>query len=296
MTLIVACRASDDDKHYKDVNTLMFHKGKLYSASDDGKIKVWTTDLIKLAEIQGHTLPVYGLTASDDTLYSSSSDGTIKLYDLNTLQEKQQLTKNENVEHWRVRSVNGHLYVGDNEGNVSVYKNNKFFGLVNVAEPVKDLQVIEPYVLVVQDTDLVVTEVKLNGEKLQWSNDSNIPGRAPVTLIGSKYFALIDRDGKEILLHSTDRHSGFPQLAKIVHGSDNNMLINALSGVEWGEDKFLFSGGWDKVLRKWKIMNQSLSDEGSVNVDLVINAIAAGDTDQIYVGGSDGHIVRVDVR
>lgn len=40
MPLKVACRASDTDKHEWDVTFLLFHKGKLYSASDDGKIKV----------------------------------------------------------------------------------------------------------------------------------------------------------------------------------------------------------------------------------------------------------------
>ncbi|XP_030755771.1 myosin heavy chain kinase D-like [Sitophilus oryzae] len=296
MPLTVACRAGDADKHDKDVNALLFHKGKLYSAGDDGKIKLWSLDLLKQAEVQGHVAPVYSLAASDDTLYSSSSDGSIKLYDLNTLQLKQELTKNENVEYWRVRYFNGHLFVGDNEGNVSVYKNNAFYGLVNVAEPVKDLQVVEPYVLTVQDTDLVITEVKLDGEKLQWNQDSNIPGRAPVTLIGSGYIALIARDGKEILLHSADKQTGFKELTKIVHGSKDDRIINALAGVQWGNKLELFSGGWDKILRKWNVQNQSLADGGSVDVDIVINSIATGDQDQIYAAGADGHIVRVDVR
>lgn len=44
-----------------------------------------------------------------------------------------------------------------------VFKNNQLYGTVNVAEPVKDLQILEPYVFTVQDSDLVVTEFKLNG-------------------------------------------------------------------------------------------------------------------------------------
>lgn len=40
MSLRIDCRADDPDKHEFDVNHLLFHKGKLYSAADDGKIKV----------------------------------------------------------------------------------------------------------------------------------------------------------------------------------------------------------------------------------------------------------------
>ncbi|XP_050304051.1 uncharacterized protein LOC126741602 [Anthonomus grandis grandis] len=294
MTLTISCRATDADKHDKDVSELLYHKGKLYSGGDDGKIKVWSADLVKEAEIQAHILPVFSLAASEDTLYSCSSDGSVKCFDLNTLKEKTALKENEKVEYWRVRYTNGNLYVGDNEGNVSVYKNNQFYGFVNVAEPIKDMQVLEPYVLTVQDSDLVITEFKLGGESIQWATDSNIPGRGPIALIGSKLFALIDRDGKEILLHSTNKHAEFKQLAKIVHGSADDRIINALCGIQWGEQKFLFSGGWDKVLKKWKVINdQGLSDEGSVEVDLVINSIAAGDDNQVYAAGSDGHIVRV---
>lgn len=296
MPLDVACRASDADKHNKDVTALLFHKGKLYSGSDDGQIKVWTADLIKEGEVQAHGTPVYGLAASDDSIYSCSSDGSIKAFELNTLNEKQALRKGENTEYLKIRYTNGHLYVGDNECNVHLFKNNQLFGTVNVAEPVKDLQILEPYVLTVQDTDLVVTEFKLDGEKIQWAQDISIPGRAPITLIGKSFIALIDRDGKEILLHNTDRHSGFKLIAKIVHGSENDRIINALEGVEWNGNQLLLSGGWDKIVKLWKVTDQGLAQISNVNVDLVINAIASGEPNSAYAGGTDGHIVRVDTN
>lgn len=40
MPLRIDCKADDSDKHEFDVNHILFHKGKLYSAADDGKIKV----------------------------------------------------------------------------------------------------------------------------------------------------------------------------------------------------------------------------------------------------------------
>lgn len=40
MPLQIRALASDADKHSYDVNSLLYHEGKLYSAADEGKIKV----------------------------------------------------------------------------------------------------------------------------------------------------------------------------------------------------------------------------------------------------------------
>lgn len=38
----VSTRANDGDKHILDITSLLYHHNKLYSAADDGKIKVRT--------------------------------------------------------------------------------------------------------------------------------------------------------------------------------------------------------------------------------------------------------------
>lgn len=40
MPFQIRTRADDGDKHIYDVNCMIYHKGKLYSGADDGKIKV----------------------------------------------------------------------------------------------------------------------------------------------------------------------------------------------------------------------------------------------------------------
>lgn len=72
------------------------------------------------------------------------------------------------------------------------------------------------------------------------------------------------------------------------------MIINALSGTVW-EKEHMFSGGWDKLLKQWIISNNYPTNVASVNVDIVINAIVCGRRNQIFVGGADGHVLRVDV-
>lgn len=68
-----------------------------------------------------------------------------------------------------------------------------------------------------------------------------------------------------------------------------------MAGVKWNDQEQFFSGGWDKLLKRWTIKNNCPTNEGSVDVDVVINAIVCGENGQIYVGGADGHLVRVDV-
>lgn len=72
-------------------------------------------------------------------------------------------------------------------------------------------------------------------------------------------------------------------------------LINALAGANWNKKDVVFSGGWDKQLKKWIIEGNSAKLFGSCETDIVINAITTGEKGEIYVGGSDGHIVRLQV-
>ncbi|XP_060525856.1 uncharacterized protein LOC132701724 [Cylas formicarius] len=293
MTLTVACRATDQDKHRNDVNSLLFHKGKLYSGGDDGLVKVWSDDLVKQQEVQAHASSVYSLAASEDSLYSCSNDGTVKQWDLNTLAPKGTLIDEKQKEFYKLVYAIGRLFVADNEGNVNVYKDNKYQGQVDVAENVKDLVVSGHFIFTVKDLDLIVAEIKLDGDSVQYGYKAEFMGRAPVTLIGDKLLAFVAREGKEILLHQNSEAAKFGQAARIAHGSE--LIINALAGAQWGNEEVLFSGGWDKLVRKWKIRNGSPSDEGSANVDIVVNSLATGSAGSVYAGGSDGHLVRVDV-
>ncbi|CAG9766836.1 unnamed protein product [Ceutorhynchus assimilis] len=293
MSLKISCKASDNDKHEWDITFLLYHKGKLYSAADDGKIKVWSQDLKKLAEIEAHPCSVFCLAANDETLFSCSNDGTIKLWELDTLKEKETLVKSSDTEYWRVAYSDGCLFSGDDKGDISIYKSNKLYGQVNIAEPIKDLAVYKGFVFTVKDLDLVVTEIKSAGEKIQFETKTSFMGRAPVTLIGENLFAFATREGKEIQLHENNVQSRFKQVARITHGSD--MIINALEGVIWNNQEQFFSGGWDKLLKRWIIKNNGPNNEGTLDVGLVIISLAGGEQNQMYVGCADGHIVRVDI-
>lgn len=75
------------------------------------------------------------------------------------------------------------------------------------------------------------------------------------------------------------------------------MIINALCEVKKNDNNtYLCSGGWDKIAKIWKI-NSDLSNtpNDSCQVSIVINALTAGSKNQIFAGGSDGHIIRIDM-
>ncbi|XP_023013231.1 uncharacterized protein [Leptinotarsa decemlineata] len=294
MPLRVGCRADDADKHEFDINFLLYHKGILYSAGDDGKVMAWAPDLKKLAEVQSNQCSVFCLAASDDTLYSCSNEGTIKSFELKTLKEKEVITKDDQAEYWRVSYSDGCLYSGDHEGYIKVWKDGKFYGSLNIAEPIKDMAVFKNLIFTVKDLDLVITDMKLEGEKLRYGTKNNFMGRAPVTTIGEKYFSFVSREGMDIILHENNSDSHFKALSKTQNAHEK--IINALAGASWDNKDIIFSGGWDKQLKKWTIVDNNLKEGGSCDVEIVINAIAIGDKGELYVGGADGHIVRIEVE
>lgn len=62
-----------------------------------------------------------------------------------------------------------------------------------------------------------------------------------------------------------------------------------------GSNVLVYSGGWDRLVKQWKLENGSLTPVDKVSVDIVVNAIVNGEKGELYAAGSDGHIVRVDV-
>ncbi|XP_044257819.1 uncharacterized protein LOC123006936 [Tribolium madens] len=293
MPLHVATRADDADKHEFDVNQLIYHKGKLYSAGDDGKIKMWAPDLKFLKEVQAHPCSIFSITIDDNAIYSCSNDGTVKSWELETLGEKKVFLEDKEVEFWKVKYDKGVLYIGDDQGNVRMYKNSeKFYGSINVAIPVKDLAIKDNLMFASKDNDVIVTDLNLQGEKPQFGIKATIMGRGPLALVDNKAI-FMSRDGKDIIVNQIDEQQHFREIAKVAKAHD--MIINGATAVNWDGNLWLFTAGWDKVVKQWKVANDSLKADGSCNIDFIVNTMVYGDKDQIYAAGGDGHIARLDL-
>lgn len=74
------------------------------------------------------------------------------------------------------------------------------------------------------------------------------------------------------------------------------MIINALVAVPSSPGVLVYTGGWDKWVKQWKLEKDRLTPINKTNVDIVVNTLANGEKGELYAGGSDGHIVRVDVQ
>lgn len=100
---------------------------------------MWEEDLTFLAQVQAHATSVYSITASQDTLYSCSNDGTVKAWELDTLKPKGTIDTIQD-EFWKVKYHNGLLYVGDDQGDVSILLNFRRMSEFNPNIAVEGLQ------------------------------------------------------------------------------------------------------------------------------------------------------------
>ncbi|XP_018579199.1 uncharacterized protein LOC108917198 [Anoplophora glabripennis] len=300
--LHIGNKASDDEKHNMDVNVVLYHKGKIYTGGDDGKIKVWNTDVKKVAEVTAHPCSVFSLAGSDDYLYSCSNEGTIKTFDLNTLKEISTVVKDEKTEYWKLFYADGFLYSGDNLGNIVVWKHGKELGETNILEPIKDLAVSGKFLFTVKDSDMVVTELHLDNVRLDEEHKRQIQfgtravhmGRYPVALIGKKYAACADRDGKEIVIIENNEKTNFKQFTKIEGAHE--MLVNAIAGCDYKGQTLLFSGGWDKKLKKFRFDEDIVKLDCTSEVGFVVNSIAIGGSGEIYAAGGEGNLLRIEIE
>lgn len=77
------------------------------------------------------------------------------------------------------------------------------------------------------------------------------------------------------------------------------MIINSLVGMDSEEGLYLYSGGWDKFVKAWKLEHSKgilkLVEKEKINVDFVVNVLANGDEGELYAAGGNGYIVRIDV-
>ncbi|KRT80061.1 WD40 domain-containing protein [Oryctes borbonicus] len=289
MAFHVRTRADAADKHISDVNALVYYKGKLYSGADDGKIIVWEEDLKKVTEVNAHPTTVYSLAADGDTLYSCSNDGTIKAWNLNDLAAKETIFQVEQGEIYKIYVKNRLLYSSDEQGVVRIHEGKTLKGTYNLLEPLKDILVDNNVLFTVRDLDVVVTALK---EHNNFQLTKTLEGRAPMCMAGN-YLCFSSRGGKDILIHENSESSSYKLVTE--YKDAHEMIINALVGVKSGNDTLLYSAGWDKIVKQWKIENGTCKPVNSCDADMVVNVLTYGEKGEVYAGGSDGHIVRIDV-
>ncbi|KAF5281949.1 hypothetical protein FQA39_LY00473 [Lamprigera yunnana] len=282
MPLTIQSQVNEEEKHEFDITALVCYDNKLYSASDDGKIKIWDNNLKLLGQVQAHPCSVYSITIGKDTIYSCSNDGSVKAYDLKDMKET--VISEEKNEMYKVHFNEGKLYVGDDGGLVRIFSNNKLVGLLEVMHPITDLLALGNLIYTSRDLYVIISEI--HSEQKRISTLKAIEGRSPVCVVGDK-LCFPGRNGRDIMVHQNLKNTEFEMCGKVVDGHE--LIINAVCGYKNNEEEFLYTGGWDKVVKKWKLTPTiALVDKCEVGVP--ITSIVIGANGEVYVGGESGHI------
>lgn len=77
----------------------------------------------------------------------------------------------------------------------------------------------------------------------------------------------------------------------------HDLVINCLTGCQCGDNSVLFSGGWDKVVKQWRLVNDGASPLASCAVSGYVNALCTdAECKSVFAGGADGKIWRLDIQ
>ncbi|XP_014252874.1 uncharacterized protein LOC106668536 [Cimex lectularius] len=287
MSLKLFAKLTDDEaKHANDVVCLLYNNGLLISGADDGKIKIWTSDLKPVASIDAHPVNVYSVAVVGDTLYSCSNDGTLKAWNIGTWDLKKNLLENQQSEIIKVVSDQGRLYAGNEQGDVFVFENDELFATYYLHEDIADILVIGNLVFNARNVDVSVTEM-MPGPRFGYMSRGAMIGRFPVRKVGDKV-CFLSRCAKQVYVHHSTKEEKFKRVAEI---KAHDMTISAMTHVP-GKEHIMVSGGYDRVLKAWDINTKKML--AKVDLGVCINDICPGDEGKLYVSSSEGYICMVD--
>ncbi|PSN56343.1 hypothetical protein C0J52_03747 [Blattella germanica] len=125
----------------------------------------------------------------------------------------------------------------------------------------------------------------LSGDKGKYMTRAALEGCSPIAIIGNK-ICFPHRIANELCIHENSKESVFKQLKRI---KAHDMIINAICG--WG-DSTLFTAGYDGKVKQWNL--NTFECESTCDLGFCINALAIGSQGQIYAGGVNGLLNKLE--
>ncbi|XP_075969580.1 uncharacterized protein LOC142972384 [Anticarsia gemmatalis] len=255
---------------------------QLFVGCEDGSIKSFAADLTPKDSWAAHAVQPFALATGNGYLYSSSNDGGIRVWSPSGQKITELQSTGADVGTLQVFGTN--VYAGDEDGNIIVYENNAMKAKYNVLEEVKTLWFSPPYLFTVRDLYVTITEIKPEESTTRFMTRHSIEGRSPLQVSGNKLLFL-SRDGNSLCLHDATIDTVFKKLDEV---KVSDMIVTSIAA----RDNYVWTGGWDGCVRRWKIANDKLEAAGEINLGGCINSLAAA-TDRVYAAVSGGKVVCV---
>ncbi|XP_050664509.1 uncharacterized protein LOC126965089 [Leptidea sinapis] len=256
---------------------------KLFVGTENGFIASFNPDLSPATKWAAHEVQIFALAANDSSVFSASNDGNIRVWNTNGEKIKEIPTSGSDIESLFIHGKN--LYSGDEAGNVFVFENNEPKAAYSVLEEVKDIKVNLPYMFTARDLYVTVTEIKPEESKDRFVTRHVMEGRAPLALL-QPYLLTVARGGYNLQLHDLSFESRFKKLHEI---KASDMIVTSLSAI----DTFAWTGGWDGIVRRWKIADNKIEAAGEINLGCCVNALVATTAEDAYAILTGGRIVHV---
>jgi len=323
MSFKVTKMAPECDCHSDDVECCIVMNGVLYTGSDDGFIKAWTTDLELDKSWKAHEYVVYDLACNPDKniLYSCSMDGEIKMWavdsvpvciksciqtgptgegaDFGGLGGGTASLEHEPTTVRKLVFQGGKLYAGDVMGSLCRWSENL------LQCEMKKEYYTEVWTIAInsacdtvytgRDNEVIVADVTEKrdsrfAEVGQFSNvvtvNYTFPGRAPV-VINEEDDCLVCPSRSGMDLQVMRKKENVYKEAQVLKKHD--MIINTV--ILDGE--LLLSAGWDSRVAFWKHDGGEFVFSEDVKLDSYVNIMCKGDNNIYYVGGKKGFLAKI---
>ncbi|ODN04111.1 Katanin p80 WD40 repeat-containing subunit B1 [Orchesella cincta] len=295
---------------WQDITCLLWHNDRLFSALHssfsnttgyNGKIFVWDKDLNAQGEFQAHPYPIYHMCSGpDSTFYSSASDSIICHWQCPS--KPISSLKSEPVpevvsEYTLLSSLEGHLeppcrlqffnnrlFSGDSLGEIRLWENDSYKGVMETYEEIWDMIVINKFIFTVRFTDVTITSVP-SGEKKACSVKNTLRGRGPL-FVSRNRIIFQNRDSFDIMIH--------------LISEVQNPLVTVLSGHKAlittfvGNEDLMFSGDYEGRVIAWDLQELKMITDISLNGNGCVNAMAFSPEEKaIYTAQENKVITKI---
>ncbi|CAL4060898.1 unnamed protein product [Meganyctiphanes norvegica] len=281
--LTVVAQASEEHQHGSDCEGITVYSDYVITGADDGKIKVWDSNLKLLREVQAFDDSIQRVVVSNDVVYALSYR-IIKAFEFESLAPKDLAIPPFKCDVRCLKADDEYLYVGNDEGYIYTYDlSGQKVGERKLTEPVFDMYLTSGRIFSVRDRGITVSEPRKIGSDLIVLQ--TLRGSYPLALWDNYLASANQEETKNIVVYNKDSYK------KICDIQGHDLIILCMCG--W--DSWLASGSYDKKLKLWDMSNNgNLAAEVELP-GFVMSTVTNGDGAYIYVGLKFGYVCKVKV-